>query len=131
MATIGSLGGVVFSVSTNLVKTFDKLKKSGSARFASHNRHLKDTLLEFTGNDPDKITFSMTLSVFLGVDPQKELSTLEAAMKAGKIMHFVIGRESYGNWVITNITTEYERIGKSGNVLSARVSVTLTAYAGR
>lgn len=128
---IASLGGVVFSVSANQVKTFDKLKKSGSVRLASHNRHLKDTLLEFTGSDPDKITFSMSLSVFLGVDPQKELSTLEAAMKAGKIMHFVIGRKSYGNWAITSLTEEYDRIDNKGNILIVNVNISLTAYTGR
>lgn len=96
MATIGTLGGVVFSVSTNKVKTFDDLKRTVSARYTSHNRHLKDTLLEFTGNDPDKITFTMSLSVFLGVDPQTEISNLQAAQRAGKIMHLVIGRQNYG-----------------------------------
>ncbi|MCM1165684.1 MAG: phage tail protein [Ruminococcus sp.] len=131
MAVIGSLGGVVFSVSTNYVKTFDGMKRSSSAKFASHNRHLKDTLLEFTGNDPDKITFSMTLSVFLGVDPQKELSTLEAAKRAGKIMHLVVGQKSYGNWVINSLSEDYDKIDNKGNILIANVSVSLTAYAGR
>ncbi|MCM1059674.1 MAG: phage tail protein [Eubacterium sp.] len=131
MATIGSLGGVVFSVSTNYVKTFDGLKRSGSAKFASHNRHLKDTLLEFTGNDPDKITFSIALSAFLGVDPQSEISALYAAKRAGRIMHLVIGRKSYGNWVINSLSEDYDKIDNKGNVLTANVSVTLTAYAGR
>lgn len=131
MATIGTLGGVVFSVSTNQVKTFDDLKRSGSAKYASHNRHLKDTLLEFTGNDPDKITFSMALSTFLGVDPQAEISSLQAAKRAGRIMHLVIGRQSYGNWVITSLSTDYDRIDNKGNVLIANVNISLTAYAGR
>lgn len=131
MAAIGSLGGVVFSVSTNRVKTFDDLKRSSSAKYASHNRHLKDTLLEFTGNDPDKITFTMALSAFLGVNPQSEISTLRAAARAGRIMHLVIGRKSYGNWVISSLSIDYDRVDNKGNVLTANVSVSLTAYAGR
>lgn len=131
MATIGTLGGVVFSVSTNQVKTFDGLKRSGSAKYASHNRHLKDTLLEFTGNDPDKITFTMALSAFLGVDPQAEISNLQAAKRAGRIMQLVIGWQSYGNWVITSLSIDYDRIDNKGNVLIANVNVSLTAYAGR
>ncbi len=131
MATIGSLGGIVFSVSTNYVKTFDDMKRSGSAKYASHNRHLKDTLLEFTGNDPDKITFSIMLSVFLGVDPQSEISALRAAKQAGRIMRLVIGRKSYGNWVINSLSEDYDRVDNKGNVLIAKVSVSLTAYAGR
>lgn len=131
MATIGSLGGVVFSVSTNRVKTFDDLKLSSSAKYASHNRHLKDTLLEFTGNEPDKITFTMTLSVFLGVNPKTEIATLKTAKRTGRIMHFVIGRQSYGNWVITSLSVDYDRVDNKGNILAAKVSVSLTAYAGR
>ena len=131
MAIIGTLGSVVFSVSTKQVKTFDDLKRSGSAKFASHNRHLKDTLLEFTGNDPDKITFSILLSVFLGVDLKAEISNLEAAKRTGKIMHLVIGRQSYGNWVITSLSTDYDRIDNKGNTLIAKISVSLTEYARR
>lgn len=131
MAVIGALGGVAFSVSTNLVKTFDEMKRSSTAKYASHNRHLKDTLLEFTGNDPDKITFSMTLSVFLGADPQAEISTLQAAQRSGRIMQLVIGRQSYGNWIIQSLSIDYERWDNNGNALVAKVSVSLTAYAGR
>ena len=47
MATIGALGDIVFAVSTNTVKTFNDFKRTVSPKFASHNRHLKDTLLEF------------------------------------------------------------------------------------
>lgn len=131
MAKIGSLGGIVFSVSTNQVKTFDGLKRSGSAKFASHNRHLKDTLLEFTGNDPDKITFTMALSAFLGVNPKNEISKLRAAQRAGRIMRLVIGRQNYGNWVINSLSIDYDRIDNKGNILIANVNVSLTAYAGR
>ena len=131
MAKIGSLGNIVFSVSTNQVETFDSLKQSGSAKFASHNRHLKDTLLEFTGNDSDKITFTMALSTFLGVNPKTEISKLTAAQRAGKIMRLVIGRQNYGNWVINSLSIDYDRIDNKGNVLIANVNVSLTAYAGR
>lgn len=131
MATIGALGNVVFSVSPNVVKTFDGFKRSVSPKFANHNRHLKETLLEYTGNDPDKISFSMMFSVFLGTDPQTELSKLRAAARAGRIMHLVIGRESFGNWVITGLSSTRERIDNKGNTLVATADISLTAYAGR
>lgn len=131
MATIGALGGVAFSVSPNVVKTFDGLKRSSTAKFASHNRHLKETLLEFTGNDPDKISFSMLLSVYLGVDPETEVSNLQAARRVGRIMHLVIGRKSYGNWVINSLSESYDRIDNKGNALVIKVDISLTAYAGR
>lgn len=131
MATIGALGNIAFSVSPNVVKTFDGLKRSSTAKFASHNRHLKETLLEFTGNDPDKISFSMFLSVYLGVDPEAEAANLQAARRTGRIMRLVIGRKSYGNWVINSLSESYDRIDNKGNALVIKVDISLTAYAGR
>lgn len=131
MATIGVLGDIVFSVSPKVIKTFDGLKKSVSPKFSSHNRHLKETLLEFTGTDPDKISFSMLFSVFLGVDPKTEAAKLEAAARTGKIMRFVLGRKSYGKWVITSLSNSYERIDNKGNILAIKTDISLTAYAGR
>lgn len=131
MATIGTLGDIVFSVSPKVIRTFNGLKKSVSPKFSSHNRHLKETLLEFTGTDPDKISFSMTLSVFLGVDPQAEAAKLESAARTGRIMRLILGRQSYGKWVITSLSNSYERIDNKGNVLIIKTDISLTAYAGR
>ena len=131
MATIGALGDIVFSVSTNTVKTFRDFKRTVSPKFASHNRHLKDTLLEYTGNDPDKISFSMMFSVYLGTEPHDEIKKLKTAANTGKIMYLVIGRESFGNWVITALSESREHIDNKGNTLVAKVDISLTAYAGR
>lgn len=131
MATIGALGDVVFSVSPKVIRTFNGFKQSVSPKFSSHSRHLKETLLEFVGTDPDKISFSMTLSVFLGVDPKSEAAKLEAAARTGRIMRLVLGRQSYGNWVISSLSNSYERIDNKGNVLIIKTDISLTAYAGR
>ena len=133
MATIGTLGDVVFAVSKNQVNTFDGLKWSSSAQYASHNRHLKDVLLEFTGTDADKITFSMYFSVFLGVDPMSEIIKLLTAERCGKVMRLVIGSKAYGKnkWVITGTSKDLERFDNKGNLLIAKVNVSLMAYAGR
>ena len=119
MATIGSLGDIVFSVSRSQIKTFDGMRWESSAQYASHNRHLKDELLEFVGSPADKISFSMTLSVYLE--------------RAGKILRLVIGNKAYGKnkWVITGLSKELERFDNKGNLLLAKVNVSLTAYAGR
>jgi Phage P2 GpU. len=133
MATIGTLGDIVFSVSRNQVRTFDGMKWNSSAQYATHNRHLKDVLLEFTGTDADKISFSMFFSVFLGVDPMTELVKLLDAERSGKVMRLVIGSKAYGKnkWVITGTAKDLERFDQKGNLLIAKVSISLSAYAGR
>lgn len=133
MATIGTLGDIVFSVSKSQVKTFDGMKWDSSAQYATHNRHLKDVLLEYTGTDADKISFSMFFSVFLGVDPMTEITKLLTAERSGKIMRLVIGSKAYGKnkWVIDKTSKELERFDNKGNLLIAKVSISLIAYAGR
>lgn len=133
MATIGVLGDIVFSVSNKQVRTFDGMSWNSAAQYATHNRHLKDVLLEFTGTDADEISFSMYFSVFLGVNPTAEIIKLLNAEREGRIMRLVIGRRAYGKhrWVITQTRKELERFDNRGNLLVARVGVSLLAYSGR
>lgn len=133
MAVIGTLGDIVFSVSRDEVKTFDGLKWDSSAKYATHERHLKNTLLEFTGTEADSISFNMQFSVFLGVNPMQEITKLLRAQRTGKIMRLVIGSKAFGRnkWVIEKLSKDLERFDNKGNLLSAKVSVSLREYAGR
>jgi len=133
VATIGTLGDIVFSVSRNKINTFDGLKWESSAQFATHNRHLKDPLLEFTGSDVEKISFSMYFSVFTGLNPLKEVRKLLKAVRHGRVMRLVIGGKQYGKhrWVIDKISKDLERFDKKGNLLIASISISLSSYARR
>ena len=133
MATIGTLGDIVFSTSKNQIKTFDGMKWDTSAPYATHNRHLQDVLLEFTGTDADKISFSMFFSVFLGVEPMDEITKLLTAERDGTVMRLILGNKAYGKnkWVITSASIDLQRYDNKGNLLEASVNVSLTAYAGR
>ena len=133
MAVIGTLGDIVFSVSRGQVKTFDGMKWDSSAQFATHNRHLKQPLLEFTGTDLDTISFSMVLSVFLGVNPMGEIAKLLNAERTGKIMRLVIGNKAYGTykWVITKTSKDLQHFDNKGTLLHAKVSVSLKMYPQR
>ena len=133
MATIGTLGDIVFSVSRRQVRTFEGMKWEGTAQYAQHNRHLRDVLLEFTGTDADKISFTMYFSVFLGVNPMAEIAKLLNAKRSGRIMRLVIGSKAYGKhrWVINSTSKSLERFDNRGNLLTARVDVSLLAYSGR
>lgn len=133
MAVVGTLGDIVFSVSRRKVKTFDGLKWESSAKYATHDRHLKDVLLEYTGTDADTISFTMFFSAFLGVNPMGEITKLLKAERSGKVMRLVIGNKAYGKnkWVITKTSKDLEKFDKRGNLLAAKVNVSLKAYVGR
>ena len=50
MGKIGCLGDIPFEVSSNKIQTPKNMKWSGSARYATHQRHGGDALTEFVGN---------------------------------------------------------------------------------
>lgn len=132
MAIVGCLGSVVFTVSCSTVRTLNKLVWSGSARYAVHQRHLGTALTEFTGLDPQKITFDMILITELGVDPMSEAQHIDALMSIGAVLPLVIGSRWYGRgcWTITNFSMKEQAFSPGGDVSAATVSVSLQEYGG-
>lgn len=131
MAIIGSWGDIIFSVKKEEIKTFEGMKWSVGAKYSTHTRHLKAPLLEFTGVDVESISFSMFFSTHLGVTPKRELDKLLDATKQGEVHRMVLGTDNYGKWVIEKLSIEMERVDNRGNLLAAKVSVTMKSYADR
>ncbi len=133
MAIVGCLGDVSFIASVDTVRTIDNMKWSGSARYAVHQRHLGRGLLEYTGTDPDKITFDMTLTTQLGVSPTGETEKIRRYMNDGRPLPLVIGNKAYGSyrWVVTGYNLKTQAYDRRGNVYLATLSVTLQEYLRR
>lgn len=133
MAIVGSWGNITFAVSRQTVKTFDGLKWESGVKYSTHDRHLKEPLLEFTGTDVESMSFSMFFSAFLGVNPIAEVSKLLKAMRRGEVHRLVIGPKAYGTgrWVITKVSNSLERYDNRGNLLVAKVDVTMNSYSAR
>lgn len=127
---IGCLGDIVFSVSSEMVKTFSNLKYSGSANFSEQKRHNTASILEFTGSSPSEISFSVTLSYLLGVKVEDELNKIAAYTKNGNTLNLIIGNLRYGSyrWVISKYTVTYKYFDKLGKVVNAEVSLILKEY---
>lgn len=130
MAQVGVLGDIVFSVSVHVVKTIDNMQWSGSARYAEHQRHLTNALTEFTGLNPDTITFDVALSAYLGVHPQAELEKIWEYERTGRAVPLVIGNKTYGKyrWTIKNHRIRLQNFDRDGDLTSALVSLTLLEY---
>lgn len=131
--TIGCLGDIVFTVSADTVMTVDNMTWSGSARYSTHQRHLGNALTEFTGVDPDKITFDITMSTDLGVDPQTEIVKIWTYERSGEAVPLTIGEKPYGKyrWNITSHKMKMKSYDRDGNVTLATVSVSLQEYLKR
>ena len=107
--------------------------RRGSARYAAHQRHLGRGLLEFTGVDPDKISFDMTLSTQLGASPAREISKIAKYESKGRTLPLTIGSKAYGTyrWVITGHSVKAKTFDRRGNLSVVVVSVNLQEYARR
>lgn len=130
MAVVGCLGDIVFTVSDKTVRTLDNWKWSGAARYAVHQRHMVRPLTEFTGVDPDKITFEMTLLKELGVDPLEEVVRIRWYERNGTALPLTIGRHAYGfyRWNIVSDEMTAKYTDPQGDIMGAVVTVTLQEY---
>lgn len=133
MAQIGSFGDLTFKVSDKLVRTFDGMSWNFSAKYATHDRHIKADLLEYMGPEIETISFSMVLSVFLGVTPLKQIKKMRKMIRKGYARRLVIGGKVYGNykWVMESGSVEMQRFDKKGNLWAAKIKVTLKEYPKR
>lgn len=116
---------VAFQVSDKKVETFTNMKVRKQANYATHKIHGHKALPELTGLDADQVTFDMILSAYLGVNPKTELEKLEAFMENGTICNLVLGDQLFGTWVVKSIPYNVEYVYKEGDIIQAKVSVTL------
>lgn len=135
MAMIGYLGksaeeGIQFIVSREVFRTPKNLKWSGSARYATHERHNTHALTEFTGLDPDRFSFDILLTAEMGVDPLKEVVKIWNYERDSEALGLVIGGKAYGKyrWNIKSHETKIEYTDKAGDMYAVEVTVELLEY---
>ena len=127
---LGSLGDIPFEVSSEKVRTFDELNRSGSARFAYHNRQGSKELSEFLGASLEDITMQIRLSVTSSVNPANEMKALRKIRDEGTAVLFVLDGEPQGDgyWNIVSLNEEHKVVDRRGRTLLLDVSVTLKEY---
>ena len=95
---VGTLGDIVFETSSRYILTFNNFAQTVSARYATHERHATTALTEFTGIDPESITFDIIMSAYLGADPAAQLNVLREYVRSGTAISLVLGTTVYGDY---------------------------------
>ncbi|MBP3855011.1 MAG: phage tail protein [Ruminiclostridium sp.] len=128
---VGALGGVAFLVSPEKIKTARSISYKGSSTYAVHKRLLGKGLLEYTGSDPETISFSIRVSKVLGEAPDSSIATLRGYVNNGTIVPFVLGNKTYGSyrWIVKSFEVKGEEYDKKGNLIGSDISVSITEYA--
>ena len=128
MATIGNLGNLItFEVSTDKVLTFDRMQRTVTGRWATHDVIGGKTKSEFLGAGNGSITLPIFLSAAHGVKPRKTLERIADAVERGEYYPLVIGGRSVGKnkWRITSSSEAWEKVIKNGGLVEASVTLTL------
>ncbi|MEK3976051.1 phage tail protein [Psychrobacillus sp. FSL K6-1267] len=130
MAKIGSLGGIVFEVSSKKNYTFKDFSRSGSARWNEHEIIASKPISEFLGADLEEITFTIILKAEFGVNPLKQLEIMRKIRDTGKTAPFVLGGKplSINHWSIRQISETHKTVDNKGNVLNVEATLTLKEY---
>lgn len=130
---IGSLGDIVFSVSREKIYTFSGLSHTVGAKYATHNRIGLAPLLEYTGQDVEKISMNIQLLAKYGINPLIEAERLNELCLNGTPLRFMLGKEQIGRfkWVITSISNKMDHIDNNGLIYKADLSITMQSYAER
>ena len=128
---IGNWGkDIVFSVSERQVFTLQNMMRSVGSHWATHSRiGLKDQP-EFLRPSLQKITFTMDLDATLGVQPRATLETLERFTERGTVNALVLGGRRLGRywWRITGASETWETVYNRGELVRAKVNVTMEEY---
>lgn len=133
MAVVGCLGDIIFQVSDKTVTTINNIKWSGSARYSTHQRHNGNALTEFTGVEPDQMSFDMILPAERGSSPRTELKKLWDYEREGEALPLTIGTRPYGKyrWTILSHDLTVTNTDGQGNFISGIVAIKLQEYLER
>lgn len=126
----GMLGTVSFEVTDKTFRTISNLSRSNRANFSVHNLVGKKGILEFTGVEPETITFEVLFSAWLGENPETWRKKLETMLNNGKVVSFVLGTWPIGTqWVIEDLKFDTNLFYKDGTPAEYKASISLKEYA--
>ncbi|WP_047394379.1 phage tail protein [Cetobacterium sp. ZOR0034] len=125
---VGALGKTVFVVSSEYVKTINDLAVSRGVEYASHQIIKNKAKLEYLNPRLSDLTFKIILSATFRVNPLGAAKELEGYMTKGEVLRFVLGMQSKGKFVITDLKEIHKKFSPIGTVMFMELEVTLKEY---
>ena len=128
MAQFGCLGDILFVCSDELVRNIENVTWSGESNFQTHQRLGGNSLVEWTGLGPDKISFDMHFAYPYGVNPMEEITKIWTYERNHNALPLNFGSHAYGRyrWVILSHSVKIN--GPNGTIQDCTVSIELQEY---
>lgn len=130
MADIGSMGDIVFTVSSRKTRTVSDFSRTGNPRIATHEILGEKPIVEFIGAGNEECSFAILLSRSLGVNPIEDLNRLRDMRDKGAVFNVFMGGRplSQNQWMLKSLSESVNFFDKRGEIQSVQVSVTITEY---
>lgn len=127
---IGAFAELVFEVSNYRVITYDDYKRDTKSRYAKHELINQTTTLEWLGRDVGEISFTMTFTTMLNVDPIEEADKVRVLCEDGVADYLILGNAVIGDnlWVIESVSESAKAWDNAGNILVSSVDVKMIEY---
>lgn len=127
---VGSLGDVIFEVSSYKVLTFKEFKREGGAKYATHEVIGQPPKVEFLHRELEKLSLEIDLVKNLGVKPEDEVQKISDMCNDGEANYLIFGGKVYGDcqWVIESYSENVRYFGANGETILSKVNLKLTEY---
>lgn len=127
---IGTFGDIVFQVSDEKIFTPHTFSMTVGSEWATHDNIGGKQKSEYVGSSLRKISFDITLSAEMGVNPRKLLQRLEQMAEGSEAYLLVIGGKPIGAhlWRLVSLSEEWQTVLNRGEVISATASISLEEY---
>lgn len=125
---VGSLGALVFKVSSDCVLTPGRIGRERAARYEEHKVLGGMPRLEFLSSELQSFKLDIRMSISLGFVPQTGLDALDEWCREGKAQRLILGGKNKGMFAIKGISEAWGQSYKDGRLMSADVSITLQEY---
>lgn len=127
---IGYFGDIIFETKDSKILTFNNLKQDASGNWGKHERQGKKPRKEFLNPESQKVSFDIQLKASHGVRPRKTIETLIKYAESGIINPLVVGGKKIGSkWCTVKVSAAWETIYNKGELVSAKVNLSLEEYA--
>jgi len=127
MGLVGSLGEVVFEVSSERILTWNDCVRDTKANYAMHEVIDTKAHLQFLGLSLEEFSLAITLDC-AWCTPEWEMQRLDAMQQVGAAYLLILGGRIFGNFVIEGKTENRKRTDGDGRVMVAYVQLKLKEY---
>ena len=120
---VGSLGDIVFEVSSKRIFTPQTFSMSRDARYEDHEVHGAFPRSEFLAPGLGTASLTMVLRRDLGVEPAEEAERLEEKLINGEVLRLVVAGKNLGKWTLRKVDQSWRQMLKG---VKGPLSLTLT-----